>query len=326
MKVCSLLIGGIAAALCASVGLIPDKAFAKTPVILDTDIGDDIDDTWALALLLRSPEFDLKLVTTTYGKAEYRAKIVVRLLTVAGRTDVPIGLGAGGRDGTGRQQPWVADYKLSDYPGKVRDDGVAAMIDLIEKSPTPVTIIAIGPLDTLGEALKRRPEIAAKANLVGMDGSVRVGYNNGPKNPPQPEWNVKANLPASQRVFSAPWRHIAITPLDTCGKVRLTGKRLQTLKESHDPLVQAVLENYRMWSQKDSLKAIDASSVLFDTVAVYLAEPGERSLMKLEVLPIRVDDKGMTVIDPAGAKMTVATEWNNLDGYYDLLVERLLGK
>ncbi len=326
MKARSLILGGIAAALCITVALIPGKTLAKTPVILDTDIGDDIDDTWALALLLRSPEFDLKLVTTTYGKAEYRAKIVAHLLTVAGRADVAIGLGAGGKEGTGRQQPWIEGYKLSDYAGKVHDDGVAAMIDLIEKSPTPVTIISIGPLDTLAEALKRRPEIAAKADLVGMDGSVRVGYNNGPKNPPQPEWNVKANLPASQKVFSAPWVHIAITPLDTCGKVRLTGKWFQTLKESRDPLVKAVLENYRMWRQKDSLDAIDSSSVLFDTAAVYLALPGERPLMKLEALPIRVDDKGMTVIDPKGAKMTVATEWNNLDGYYDLLVQRLLGK
>ena len=65
---------------------------ARIPVIFDTDIGDDIDDTWALCLLLKSPQLDLKLVTTTYGKAEYRAKIIARLLTVAKRTDIPVGL------------------------------------------------------------------------------------------------------------------------------------------------------------------------------------------------------------------------------------------
>ena len=46
---------------------------APIPVILDTDIGDDIDDTWALALLLKSPELDLKLVVGDYGEAQYRA-------------------------------------------------------------------------------------------------------------------------------------------------------------------------------------------------------------------------------------------------------------
>src|SRR5438132_355466 len=83
--------------------LTSNSAAGKTPVILDTDIGDDIDDTWALAMLLRSPELDLKLVTTANGKAEYRAKLIARLLTVAKRTYVPIGLGTGSREGSGRQ-------------------------------------------------------------------------------------------------------------------------------------------------------------------------------------------------------------------------------
>ncbi len=48
--------------------------------------------------------------------------------------------------------------------------------------------------------------------------------------------------------------------------------------------------------------------------------------MKLETLTIRVDDQGCTRIDPAGRKMSVATEWADLDGYYDLLVNTLLGK
>ena len=57
----------------------------KIPVILDTDIGDDIDDTWALVMLLKSPELDLKLVVTDFGKAPYRAKIAARILETAGR-------------------------------------------------------------------------------------------------------------------------------------------------------------------------------------------------------------------------------------------------
>ena len=71
----------------------PRAPGARTPVILDTDIGDDIDDTWALALLLRSPELDVKLVVGDYGKALYRARLIARFLTVAGRTDIPVGVG-----------------------------------------------------------------------------------------------------------------------------------------------------------------------------------------------------------------------------------------
>src|SRR4051794_26657939 len=68
---------------------------SRIPVILDTDIGDDIDDTWAVAMLLKSPQFDVKLITTTNGKAEYRARLLAKLLTAGDRTNIPIGLGAG---------------------------------------------------------------------------------------------------------------------------------------------------------------------------------------------------------------------------------------
>ena len=63
------------------------------PVIFDTDIGDDIDDTWALGLLLRSPELDVKLAVGDNGKPEYRAKLLAKFLERAGRSDVPVGVG-----------------------------------------------------------------------------------------------------------------------------------------------------------------------------------------------------------------------------------------
>ena len=297
---------------------------APIPVILDTDIGDDIDDTWALTMLLKCPQLDVRLVTTSCGKAEYRAKIIARLLTVAGRTNVAVGLGAGGRQGAGAQQEWVKDYRLADYPGKVFDDGVGAVIDLIEKSPQTVTVISIGPLHTMAAVLERRPEVAAKANFAGMHGSVRVGY--GGKKTPDAEYNVKANVAAAAKVLSAPWRQISITPLDTCGLVGVSGPRFQALKDCKDPTVQAMLENYRIWARKPSLDQLRGSSTLFDTVAIYLALPGERPLVELETLPITVTKDGFTRIDDQGRRMSVAARWKDLDGYRDLLVKILTGK
>jgi len=291
------------------------------PVILDTDIGDDIDDTWALVMLLKSPQFDLKLVTTTHGKAVYRARLIARLLEVAGRTDVPIGLGAGGHDGTGRQQAWIEDYNLKNYPGKINDDGAQALIDTVMKAPKPVTIISIGPSTTVATALERQPEIASRATFVGMQGAVRKGYDGGPVGP---EYNVHENIAAAKRALLAPWIKTVITPLDTCGLVRLTGPRFQALKKSRDKLIAALLENYRIWANKDSLQQLTESSVLFDTVAVYLALPGPKPYIRLEQLAINVTSDGMTIIDPAGAKMSVATSWKDLDGYEEFLLKLLL--
>ena len=123
----------------------------KMAVILDTDICDDIDDTWALAMLLQSPEFDVKLIATAVGDTTARTKVVAKMLQTAGRTDIPIGTGVAiGDMKTGhRQDGWVKDFDLSKYPGKIYQDGVQAIIDTIMNSPEPITIISTGPLPNL---------------------------------------------------------------------------------------------------------------------------------------------------------------------------------
>ncbi len=293
------------------------------PVILATDIGDDIDDTWALGLLLKCPELDLKLVATEYGKAPYRAKLLGKFLEKTGRADVPIALGPDVEPrGVGGLAAWVRDYNLNSYPGRVHTDGVGAMIDTIMTSPQPVTLICIGPMPNVAAALAREPRIAKRARFVGMDGSVRVGY--GGSRTPEAEWNVKANPAASQKVLSAPW-DITITPLDTCGLVTLDGARYQRMLQARDPVPATIVENYRIWSKAggNAAQAEHHSSTLYDPVAVYLSF--NQQFCKMDRLGIRVTNAGFTVIDDHAKQMNVATEWNDLDGFRDLLVNRLCG-
>ncbi|MES1163876.1 MAG: nucleoside hydrolase, partial [Rhizobacter sp.] len=63
-------------------------------VIVDTDIGDDIDDAFALGLLLASPEVEIVGITTTWGDTRLRARLVQRLLSETGRTEIPVAVGA----------------------------------------------------------------------------------------------------------------------------------------------------------------------------------------------------------------------------------------
>ncbi len=295
------------------------------PVILDTDIGDDIDDTWALGLLLKSPEFDVKLVVGDQGKAVYRATLIAKMLERAGRTDIPVGVGLDvNAKGGGRQSDWIQDYDLKQYPGKVYSDGVQAIIDTIMQSPERVTLICIGPVPNIAAALEREPKIAERARFVGMHGSVRLGY--GGSKDISAEYNVRADAKACRKVFAAPWE-MTITPLDTCGLVGLQGDKYATIRDSKDPIASAIIENYRIWIQnmKDR-KPGDAdvrSSVLFDTVAVYLGF--SEDLVKIETLGIRVTDDGYTRIDPAAKPVRVATEWKNMAAFEDLLVKRLTG-
>lgn len=290
----------------------------KIPVILDTDIGSDIDDTWALAMLLRSPELDIRLVVSDTGDTATRAALVARLLETAGRTDIPVGVGLPIPGAPVRQAPWTAEYDLEAYPGTVRRDGVQAIIDHIESAPEPVTLICIGPMPNIAEALRRNPGIAPKARFVGMHGSIHKQHNG--KDGTVAENNVVRDVQACQAVFAAPWLERTITPLDTCGIVRLCDARYAAIRESRDPLLQAVIENYRIW--REGRPDPGCSSILYDTVAVHLAF-SERFLT-MKDMRIRVTDDGFTVEDEQhGSPMRVALDWTDLDGFEDELVRRL---
>ena len=299
----------------------------KIPVILDTDIGDDIDDTWALGLLLKCPELDVRLVVGDLGKSDYRARLIAKFLEAAGRTDVAVGVGPEfNKKGDGPQSPWIKDYRLRDYPGTVHRDGVGAIIETILQSDEPVTLIAIGPLPNVAEALKREPAIARRARFVGMHGSVRLGY--GGQKKISAEYNVVADAPACQKALSAAWP-VVITPLDTCGLVHLRKDKYRRVRDANNPIAQAIIENYRYWCAARTKPgqpsaAESRSSTLFDTVAVYLAFSD--ALLKMEKLGIRVTDDGLTVIDETAKKMAVATAWKDLDRFEDFLVDRLTGE
>jgi inosine-uridine nucleoside N-ribohydrolase len=320
---CALL-GGFASG-CVSIQDHPREVASSIPIIFDTDIGDDIDDTWALGFLLRSPELDVKLVVGDNGKPEYRAKLLAKFLEAAGRADIPVGLGLDANpEKGGRQSEWVKDYDLKHYPGRIHAEGVQAVIDTIMKSRQPITVIAVGPVQNIAEALRREPRIAHRARFVGMHGSVRVGYGNDPKI--SAEYNVKVAPNACQQVFTAPW-DITLTPLDTCDKIVLTGDKYQQVYRSTDPIASAIIANYRAWAAAPDMKSSDnvpdRSSTLFDTVAIYLAFSQE--FCGMEKLGIRVNDEGFTLEDPAVKPMNVALTWRNLGAFEDLLVQRVTG-
>lgn len=301
---------------------LSDERPTAIPVILDTDLGDDIDDTWALAMMLKSPELDIKLITTATGDTRARAFAIAKMLEIAGRTDIPIGIGTVGEGNPNRQMGWVGDFTLDRYASTMHDDGVGALIDTIMASPIPITLVSIGPLGNIADALQREPYIAERARFVGMQGSVKRGYDNKPE--PDKEWNIVANIPAAQRVFTAPWPEMIITPLDTCGTICLRNEKYQAVRDSDDPLMHAVMENYRAWAAAGGWGNPDeASTILFDTVAVYLAFT--QDLLEVVPLGIRVTDDGLTAIDETARTVHCALEWKDLAAFEDFLVARLVG-
>ncbi len=291
------------------------------PVILDTDIGTDIDDTWALALLLSLPELDLKLVVTDHGDTVTRARVVAKILQASGRTDIPIGIGLRGKPVPVPQRDWVGDYDLAHYPGVVFQDGVSALIDLVMKSPEKVTLIVIGPTPNIGEALKRQPAIAGRARVFAMSGSVDMGYDGNPK--PAAEYNVKEDPAATRAMYEAGWE-VTIAPLDTAGTIRLKGELYQQVLSCPKPLIRALIGNYRAWAKNVNWTRADPdrqSSTLFDALAVALV--GWPSFCVVEAVPLEVTDDGFTRRKPGAKQIRAALRWKDRDGFENWLATRL---
>jgi len=298
----------------------------RFPVILDTDIGGDIDDTWSLAMLLKHPGLEPRLVVGDTGDTAYRGALIAKFLERSGRTEIPVGIGAGDeRPLPKRQTGWVGDYTAGDYPGTVHEDGVQAIIDTIRVSETPVAVVCIGPVPNAALALQRAPDIAGNAHFVGMHGSIHMGHNRNPV--PVAETNVVRNPRALGEVLAAPWLSKTITPLDTCGIVRLGGENYQRLFERpDDPVLTALFENYRCWAAVHEAVRVnpdEMSSILYDTVAVHLA--ASREFLTVVPMALRVTEDGFTVPDPEGPVVDVALDWTDRPGFRRHLVDVLVG-
>ena len=299
----------------------------KTKIILDTDIGSDIDDTWALALLLNSPELDLKLLTTATFDTRYRAAVAAKLLQVAGRTDVPIALGPV-RDAEKTdyfQREWLKGFTLADYSGKVYDDAVRCIANEIRRTEDDITLVGIGPFPNIADFAEREPELVKKCRFCALGGSIHIGYHG--KQQADAEYNIARCTEASRKALSAPWKSCTLIPLDVCGDVVLKGELYQQVLHSGKPETRALLEAYRVWApvwnslREEKYFPEESSSLICDAAAIHLLYAPQDA--RFEELPILVDEHGRTIINPAGSRILAALEWRDVAGFHQTLTERL---
>src|SRR5271165_3906735 len=132
-----LLSGTPAAGIRAQTAASP-LAPPKSKIILDTDIGDDIDDAFALALALRSPELRILGITTAFGDTELRARLVDRYLAAVGRTDIPVAAGVP----TPHNNVFTQAAYARQSPERKHRDGVEFLLSQIRARPGQITLIA----------------------------------------------------------------------------------------------------------------------------------------------------------------------------------------
>ena len=252
-------------------------------VIIDTDIGDDIDDAFAVALALRSPELQILGITTTFGDTEARAKILDRMLGEAGREDILVAVGIP------THAPNVMSQRLYGEGGHFARSSHPAAIDFIldqiRRNPGEITLVCIGPLVNTGALIDRDAQTFRKLKrVVIMGGSVDRGYGDpyAAPTPPQPEWNILNDIPAAQKLFAA-GVPLYVMPLDST-QLKLDEVKREYLFRQSTPLTDQLTLLYHLWGQK--------TPTLFDPMTIaFIDDP---SLCPVQPMNIVVDDKGMT--------------------------------
>jgi purine nucleosidase len=289
---------------------------AKIPILFDFDIGEDIDDTFALATILASPELELRGVTTVGEDSYKRAQMACRFLTAVGSGKIPVA--AGLPEKTTKPLPhWQVQYgnHASVYfrdPKPAKEKAPEFLYKHLKANPGELTIVAVGPLTNIAELLTKYPDSKPMIKrIVLMGGSVRRGYDDGSK--PQAEYNIVADVKAAQTVFRS-GVPLVVAPLDATAMLKLDAKRQKKLFDAGSTLTLSVQALVQLWQEKNE-------PILYDPVAVTLAFTTK--FCPMENLHLAVDDKGFTKIElgkPANASVAMAIK---KDEFLDWLVDRL---
>src|SRR5690625_3179768 len=254
-------------------------------IILDTDIGDDIDDALALAFILKSPELDLIGISTVYKNTKLRTKQALSLLEAYERNDIPVATGVGKPffekvDVNEVPCQWSETYADTVYNCDIH--GVDLILQLIKENPE-AKLVGIGPLTNIATAIIKEPETMKNVELVLMAGMYLSHYS---------EWNIACDPVASRIVFESGLR-ITMVGLDVTLHCKLDQKDVSDIKGVVDKGSNLLSEMMTKWEDE-----VTHLPILHDPLTIaYLTHP---HLLTLEKKQLHIEcngefTRGMTV-------------------------------
>lgn len=275
-------------------------------MLLDTDVGTDVDDALALALAVKSPEIDLCAVTTVFGDSLMRARIARKILALGGRPDIPVSAGLGPpllrkREGLmlGHEGKGILESDQDGLPIDPRH-AVDLLVDTIMQAEKPLTLVTIGPVSNVALAIIKQPSIIQRIEqLVIMGGCIypeRVGDGQFPEQvAARMEYNLGADPDASEVVFGAGIPTLLV-PAEVTYSVWLTDEDRSRLQESHTALAKSLSAVVDIWIEvyRELLIAQDrfegwAKAYLHDPLTVAVAF--DRSFVEIEPMHVRLERK-----------------------------------
>jgi len=271
-------------------------------VIVDTDIGTDVDDLWTLAAAVGRSDVDLVAVTVVYGDVGLRARLASLALTGMG-VSVPVARGIS--DPMSDKEVMWAGFEGIGVPGldnadSGTDDAVDLLCSLTAADPGNVDVVAIGPLTNIAAAIERDSSFVSNVRrLTIMGGEFGREWA---------EHNVSSDVVASRIVFES-GIPLTVMPLDQTLRVMLTEEDLLPITESHPigGLLADQADRFWSWLQACIPKAPRQKSPAHDPCALLtVVEP---ELFEFTPMSVTVDDQGRTSGNPdAQSPINVVTD------------------
>src|SRR5712671_135708 len=262
-------------------------------VIIDTDPG--VDDALALLLAMRSPELKIEGITAVAGNVPLELTLpnALRMVEIAGRTDIPVAAGA--------KAPLLRRLVTAAYAHGENGLGGAVFPEpttkpvtspasevirqIVRKFPGEVTLLTIGPLTNIASALNADPELAGMLRaLVMMGGSLSGGNIT-----PAAEFNIYVDPEAARIVFQS-GIPITMVGLDVTRKTSLTEEHLRRLQAGQNPVSQAAATIARNALEHNRQRGFVVGPNMHDSLAI--AGFIRPSLLKLKEYYVDVETAG----------------------------------
>jgi purine nucleosidase len=298
-------------------------AASPQKIILDTDIGDDIDDAFALALALSSPQIQLLGVTTAWGDTDLRARLTERFLTQTGHSDIPVAAGPKTTIDAARfpftQARWASQFP---EPQNGWPNAVDFILDAIRKNPGQITLIGIAPFRNVGALIDKDPATFRKLKrVIIMGGSIHRGYGDLgylPGHGPVPEYNVLMDIPAAKKLFAS-GVPLYEMPMDSTQNLKLDLVLRNILFSQGTPLTDALTLLYHQWTASTRIP----TPTLWDAMAVaYAIDP---DICPTQPMHIVVDDQGYTRVEPGRVNANVCLH-SDSDRFFHFYIPMVLGE
>jgi purine nucleosidase/pyrimidine-specific ribonucleoside hydrolase len=275
---------------------------AQFPVLLDTDLGDDIDDAYALAVCLRHPRIALLGVSTVRGDTELRAAETRYLLALEGRPELPVA--AGSRDALDKLVPLERNCQAGIVPPTEeerwragRQDGVRALAEWSAAHPGAI-LLTIGQLTNVARFRAEFPEqFALLSRLVIMGGHLDPSLN-------YAEWNIACDPRAAQMVLSA-GKPILMVGLDVTLPCRMSKEDLDAIRQARTPLSAALSAMTKMWQGETDPQDPRRPTLHDPLAALAVAEP---EVLRTVPRRVEIDRHGNCVLSEGKPNVDYAVE------------------